>query len=167
VGGANIGTYVADSSNPTTNISYGAGHGLVDALAALADPRVNATGGSVLPPFSQNPHVYLAGALDVQVVHGVQWTFPAGLNQQVSERFTASGWPSAWPLNQTSQVRFRVAAPGGGLTLLNAAGLLESDGTINFRAPYNFPGAGTYRLEAQYNRTGTWLSWDAFTVRAV
>jgi len=159
--------YVADVDNPGTTTSFDAGHGLVDAVAALHDPLVGATGGSTLPQVSQGPHVY-TGASDGQTVAGVQWTVPAGQNVQLAERSIVSGNPAAFPLAVGQPVRFRIS--GTGPVTFVASALEAEDPTLmtpGFAAyaTHAFT-AGNFIVEEQINFAGTWLATVAFAVKA-
>lgn len=159
------GGYVPDSSNSTTGINYGAGHGLVDAIASLSDPRVGASGGSPLPQLSRNPHVYVGGA-DGQLVSGIQWTVTAGGAVRLSERFLTSGDTAVYPLARDQQANFRVSAPDGGVAI--ALTILKADSDdVRMDATYTFPSPGTYTVEAQIKFGSALRSFDAFVVRVV
>lgn len=167
------GGYLSDSTNPTSGINYGAGHGLVDAIASLADSRVlgSGAGGSPLPQVSQNPHVYAEGLADGQVVRGVQgalvvqWTEVAGRTVSLSERSLTSGNTATYGLSLGQPANFRV---DDGSTVTNVADTLTADGSLlQMDADYIFPAPGTYTVEAQIDFGSGLVSFDAFVVRVV
>jgi serine protease AprX len=180
--------YVLDPSNPTTGINFAAGHGLVNALAALQDPRVLGprAKGSPQPQLSQDPHVYVAG-VDAQVLAGVppdvalQWTVPAGQEVTLSERHLQTGNGDAYPLFAEQNARFRVSGPNGVSYLCASVafdpGLVDvPENPVESRSPpdgwridaaHTFPAAGTYAIEPQVHFGKGYVASDRFVVRVV
>lgn len=165
----------SDPSNPTNGINYGAGHGLVDAIAALQDPRVlGGTGlGSPLPQLRQNPHVYTEGVVDPMVAGGVpptfalQWSQVSGRPVALAERTLVSGNAVTYGISSGQSANFRVEAPGGSITNLGTTLAGDSGGTLQMTASYTFPAAGTYTIESQISFSGSLVSFDAFRVRVL
>lgn len=171
------GGYVDDAANPSTGINYASGHGLVDAVAALNDPRVGAVGGSALPQVSQAPHVYLVGdmpsrSLDGQAVWPVRWTVPRGAEVVLAEIRLASGDSGLWPLQPGQAARFRLDCAWG---LTNAAASLDvhpgepglsMEAAVAFQRPLE-SGAQTCRVEPQIDFGSGYQSYDAFSVRVI
>ncbi|MCA1812658.1 MAG: S8 family serine peptidase [Halobacteriales archaeon] len=166
------GGYLADAGNPTSGVSFGAGHGLVDTMAALQDARVlGGTGlGSRLPQVSQNPHVYVGG-LDLQVAQAapptvsVPWTVPQSVAVQLSERSLTSGDSSAWPLGTAMHARFRVSGAGSGLPTASVA--VDGVNAYQMSAGFTFPGLGDYVIEPQVDFGSGYVSIDRSIVHAV
>lgn len=156
------GGYVTDLGNTTTGINYGAGHGLVDAIAALG--AAGAAGGSSLPQISQSPHIYFLGA-DGQVVSAIQWTEIQGQSVVLSERFLTSGNTVAYPLASGQAANFRVSGPGG-IVNLNTTLTTEATDITNLRmnATHVFPSPGSYTIESQINFGSGLVSFDSFMV---
>lgn len=165
----------SDPSNPTNGINYGAGHGLVDAIAALQDSRVlGSTGlGSPLPQLRQNPHVYTEGVVDPMVAGGVpptfnlQWSQVNGRPVSLAERTIVSGNAVTYGVSSGQSANFRVEAPGGSITNLGTTLAGDSGGTLQMTASYTFPAAGTYTIESQISFSGSLVSFDAFRVRVL
>jgi serine protease AprX len=167
------GGYVSDSSNPTNGVNFGAGHGLIDAIASLADGRVLGSGaaGSPLPQVSQNPHVYTEDLVDGQVVHGVegvvelQWAQVAGRPVSLSERSLESGNTATYPLSLGQTANFRVDGPG---PIVNVPDTLTADSALlQMDALYTFPGPGSYEIESQIDFGSGLVSFDNFVVHVV
>lgn len=164
---ASAGAYVSDPTNPTTTVNFAAGHGLVDAIGSLHDSRVGATGGSNLPQLSQGPHVYVPN-VDVQLVSGVQWTVPAGVQVQLSERFLETGNATTYPLAIGQAANFKIIPSSG--PVVNASATIGFDGTgpaFRFSKLYTFAAPGTYRVEPQVNFGSVLVSFNSFVVRVI
>jgi serine protease AprX len=176
------GGYVPDPSNPTNGINYASGHGLVDALAALQDPRVLGARarGSAQPQVSQSPHVLIAGQA-VQPTPGappdvaLRWGVPTGVEVTLSERFLTSGNAAAYPLSVGQPARFRVSGPEGVRYLCTSVedeppAALPDAGLdpIGFRvdAPWSFAVEGAYFVEPQLDFGRGFVAFDRFGVRA-
>ncbi len=161
------GGYVADATNATNGTNFGAGHGLVDAIAALHDARVGADGGSSLPQVSQNPHIYTQATIDGQLVAPVQWTTAKGVLNRLSQRSITTGNAAVWPVALGQAARFWVKAPGTKAVLLPAS--VAADGTTAFRinADYTFTVVGVTKIEAQINFGSGFVSTVAWTVNVV
>lgn len=157
---------IEDDDNPTTEVSPSAGHGLLDARAAVADARVLGTPGpgSDLPKVRQGPHVETAG-FDGQILAGAQWTVPAGEEVTLAERSLASGDTDTYPLGRLTGCGFLV----DGVTFVPCAnGHLErSTSGWDMHAPWTFDETGEHRVEAQLDFGSGFVSFDAFTVRVV
>jgi serine protease AprX len=163
---ATPGGYVSDSTNPTSGTNFGAGHGLIDAIASLQDPRVGALGGSSLPRVSQNPHVGVAG-VDAQLVRGVQWTYPAATELSLSEIALRSGDAVTSPLSAGQGAVFRVFPASGSAFSIPAvvtAGISGGEHTMS--ATHAFA-AGTYRIESQINFGSGFRPIDSWVLRIV
>lgn len=163
-----LGDRVEDPTNArcgaTHGTHHGAGHGLVDACAALALAGAPSCTTEV-PQLTQEPHIYTAQRLDIQFQHGLQWTQPAhGAQHLISERFLASGGPSL----DDAVFRFRVDTPSGSVVFLPANVSQEADGTLDVNATYAFPEPGEHWIESQV-KLGPgepWRAWDRYRVSA-
>jgi serine protease AprX len=170
------GYSISDSSNPTTDLNHGAGHGLVDAIAALEDSRaLNSAGlGSPLPQIEARPQVYaaLGAPADPQTVGGyppivyLQWTAVNGRPVDFVERHLASGNGASWGIVSGQTASFRVQTPSAAVTDLGTTLASDSPG-LQMRSTYTFPAAGTYHIEAQIEFGGSLVSFDQFAVRVV
>ncbi|MCA1834008.1 MAG: S8 family serine peptidase [Actinomycetota bacterium] len=159
------GAYVPDSTNGTTPVNFAAGHGLVNAVSALHDARVAATGGSVLPQVSQDPHVFVGS--DVQFVSGVQWTVPRAAQITLTERGIRSGNTTTFPLVSQQPAMFLVIKVNGS-SLVHRDSKLSTDaasGGFSMTGQYTFSSEGTYRIEAQIAFGGVFRSFDSFLIR--
>jgi subtilisin family serine protease len=167
------GGYVADPNNSTTGTNFGAGHGLVDAIASLADPRVlgSAVVGSPLPQVSQHVNVYTEPAagvgVDGQLVAGVQWTEPAGVSIDLATQLMQSGNPSAYPLSDGQAAAFIVVPPAGSPVTLPTRVVADSSGTFGMDAMYTFGSPGNYRVEAAADFGAGLVSFVSFTIQVL
>lgn len=155
---------ITDSSNPTSLVSHRAGHGLIDVIAALEDPRVLGTPGlgSDLPLLKTVPHVY-TGGLDGQLVAGIQWTVPAGVVVTLSERLLESGDPVGTPLATGLPCRFLVDAgtvPCRGGTTAGDSSRVRMDADVTLTP-------GVHVVEPQVDLGAGFVSIDRFDVTAV
>lgn len=152
-----------DPDNPTTLLSTTAGHGLINATAAIEDSRVLGSSGlgTDLPKMSLQPHVY-TGGVDGQLVSGVQWTVPAGEQVRLSERLLESGDPAN--TNLTTEVPCRFLVDGQPQTCQPDTMTNDSTG-VRMDTNHTFT-PGEHRVEAQLDLGDGWISFDAFTVRA-
>lgn len=157
------GGYVRDPGNVTNGINYGAGHGLIDAIASLC--ALGVCGGSPLPRVSQNPHVYIGG-VDAQLVRGVQWTDVSGVPVLLAERSLVSGDLVSYPLASGQPAAFRVMGPGGP-TIVPTMLAADSIGGLRMNATFTFGAPGAYTVESQINFGGSLVSFDSFVVRVV
>ena len=168
------GYSIADASNPTNGLDFGAGHGLVDAIAALEDSRVlgGSGTGSPLPQLSHDPHVYLEGAVDLQFVGGVpsvielQWSSVTGRPVDLAERALVSGNTVDWAISVGQTANVRVVAPSSTVTDLGTTLAADTVG-LQMSAAYTFPAPGEYLVESQIDFGNGLVSFDNFAVRVV
>jgi subtilisin family serine protease len=168
----------ATLDDPTNegSISVAAGHGLVDAAAALQDPRVEADASSIdkLPPVDSEPHVYPGKTVDAQPagVPGqapVAWTVPSGVESGIAERLVRTGNETAWPLETGQPCRFQISHDGQTFPADCDGGLIEDSGYEVFAATatYDFPEPGLYHVEAQIDFPNEgFQTIESFNVRA-
>lgn len=158
---ASAGAYLPDPYSAGT-MNFAAGHGLVDAVAALNDARVGAAGGSSTPRVGSSPVVFhgVGVLFDPEVASGdLAWRIPVGEPVQLTERFVVSGGTSL-----AGGVRFVLTGPA---TATLTPGIFSDSPGAQYRAPFTFSTPGDYTLEAQVNVAGTWRAWDAFDITAV
>lgn len=161
---------ISDPSNTDAGkVSTSAGHGLIDAVAALEDSRVTgSTGlGTDLPKMSQSPHVYIGGA-DLQLASQLQWSVRAGETVDISERLLQSGDPGNFTLDGQTPCQFEIFSANSNtqvaLVPCGGSGTLTSDSTgWRMDASYAFP-AGSFDVESQIDFGNGFVAFDRFTV---
>lgn len=167
---AGAGAWVSDPQNPTTPIHHAAGHGLVDARRALADPRVGANGGTNLPTLSSTPGLEYPGIIRLNHPF-LELVAPAGIDVGLVEASLVSGDPIQYRLDVGAPARFVVSCPWGAATFPTTV-VLDAGSTVGARrieALARFePPAGTVgacRVEAEIDFGAGLRAFDAFNVR--
>ena len=162
----------SDPSNPTNGINFGAGHGLVDAIASLEDSRVlGGSLGSPLPTVAPGTQAFWQ-RVGPTLVAGAPPLFHAqvlavtGEPVVLDERSLSSGEPTLWPLTLGGAANYRIEDASATVTNIPTT-LTVDGGKLRMAATKVFTTPGDYVVEAQINFGGTLVSFDSFVVRVV